>query len=241
MSRRWRASFLLLPLLVVACRGEELPSTSVNAGERASALIDVPVPYGANEEAGSTFVHDGVTLYFETYGQGEPLLLIHGNGASIGALAAQIDYFRSRYRVIAMDSREAAFYSETLDLVSQLLNAVPEEERATPAGRRALKPTLMMLEEPQIPATQLASIAAPTLVLAGDHDLVRGTHTLEIFESIPDAQLAIFPGATHMVPFDQPELFNSTVERFFESDARQIDRLADVLVSSEELTASMPN
>ena len=50
--------------------------------------------YGANAAAGHTFTHDGVELYYEIYGAGEPLLMIHGNGASIGSLAAQIEYFR---------------------------------------------------------------------------------------------------------------------------------------------------
>ena len=63
-------------------------------------------PYGENPAAGHTFTHDGVKLYYEIYGAGEPLLLIHGNGASIGSLAAQIADFRERYRVIAMDSRD---------------------------------------------------------------------------------------------------------------------------------------
>jgi pimeloyl-ACP methyl ester carboxylesterase len=55
---------------------------------------------------GKTFTHEGVRLYYETYGSGEPLLLIHGNGASIASFEAQIDYFRRHYRVIAMDSRD---------------------------------------------------------------------------------------------------------------------------------------
>ena len=38
---------------------------------------------------------DGVKLYYETYGQGTPLLLVHGNGGSIGTLAAQIEYFKA--------------------------------------------------------------------------------------------------------------------------------------------------
>src|SRR4029079_16644640 len=63
------------------------------------------VPYGAKPAAGKTIVRDGVTLYYEVYGQGEPLLMIHGNGGSIGTLAAQIAFFCSRYRVIALDSR----------------------------------------------------------------------------------------------------------------------------------------
>jgi len=62
--------------------------------------------YGSNPAAGKTFVHDGVKLYYEVYGTGQPLLVIHGNGSSIGELKAQIEYFRKRYKVIAMDSRD---------------------------------------------------------------------------------------------------------------------------------------
>ena len=51
-------------------------------------------------------MHDGVTLYYEVYGAGEPLLMVHGNGGSIADLGAQIAHFRTRYKVIAMDSRD---------------------------------------------------------------------------------------------------------------------------------------
>jgi hypothetical protein len=69
--------------------------------------------YGANKAAGGTFVHDGVSLYYEIYGQGEPLLLVHGNSASIGSLAAQIEYFKAHYKVIAMDSRDQGRSSDS--------------------------------------------------------------------------------------------------------------------------------
>jgi hypothetical protein len=62
--------------------------------------------YGSNSAVGQTFTHDGVKLYYEVYGKGEPLLVIHGNNAGIFSLSAQIDYFRKRYKVIAMDSRD---------------------------------------------------------------------------------------------------------------------------------------
>lgn len=44
-------------------------------------------------------------LYYETYGQGEPLLLLHGNGQSISALHAQITALAPHFRVIAIDTR----------------------------------------------------------------------------------------------------------------------------------------
>src|SRR5436309_12630601 len=64
------------------------------------------VRYGAKSEAGGTFTHDGVTLYYEVYGAGDPLLIVHFNGGSIADVGAQIDHFRKGYKVIAMDSRD---------------------------------------------------------------------------------------------------------------------------------------
>ena len=62
--------------------------------------------YGSNPAAGAYFEHDGVKLYYEVYGQGPPLLLIHGNGANIWSMKHQIAYFSQHYQVIAMDSRD---------------------------------------------------------------------------------------------------------------------------------------
>ena len=77
-----------------------------------------PVPqYGSNPAAGGTFMHEGIRLYYETYGAGEPLLLVHGNGSSIGSFKAQIDHFRKRCRVIAMDGRD---HGESADSSDQL-------------------------------------------------------------------------------------------------------------------------
>lgn len=44
-------------------------------------------------------------MYAETYGEGEPLLLIHGNGGSIKTFTNQIPFFSKKYKVIIADSR----------------------------------------------------------------------------------------------------------------------------------------
>jgi pimeloyl-ACP methyl ester carboxylesterase len=62
-------------------------------------------PYGNNPAAGHYQLVRGVKLYYETYGQGPPLLLIHGNGGSIKAFAKNIPTLAKHYRVIAVDSR----------------------------------------------------------------------------------------------------------------------------------------
>ena len=63
------------------------------------------IQYGDNEEIGKYAEINGIEMYYEVYGEGEPLLLIHGNGSSIGSFAAQISHFSKSYRVIAADSR----------------------------------------------------------------------------------------------------------------------------------------
>jgi pimeloyl-ACP methyl ester carboxylesterase len=75
-------------------------------------------------------------------------------------------------------------------------------------------------------------------VLASDHDLIRDEHTVEIFHHIPNSELCIFPNATHMIPYDDPVLFNTTVERFFRTPFAKKDRVNDVVKSMEALKAS---
>ena len=63
------------------------------------------IPYGSNPVAGHTAELNGIKLYYEIYGTGAPLVVLHGNGGSIAALRYQIDFFRSHRQVIAVDSR----------------------------------------------------------------------------------------------------------------------------------------
>jgi pimeloyl-ACP methyl ester carboxylesterase len=63
------------------------------------------IPYGDNKDAGHYAALNGVRLYYETYGQGDPLVLIHGNGGNIAFMGPQIEYFRNQYKVIVLDCR----------------------------------------------------------------------------------------------------------------------------------------
>ncbi len=274
----------------------------------AAATSAAAIPYGANKDASGTFVHDGVTLYYETYGQGEPLLLVHGNGGSLGTLAAQIDHFKARYKVIAMDSRdqgksgdsaEPITYEKMTDDLAALIDhlktgpvdvvgwsdggiealllgvrhpdkvkkivsmaanlnsgpdafdpeidaliksmmEMPDDVKGTPAGKRQLKVVGMMLKEPNIAPSLLGKVTAPTLVLAADHDLIRLEHMLTIYKSLPNAELAIFPGSTHLIPYDDPETFNGAIDRFLATPFRKIDRIPETMGSFEKLMIGLP-
>jgi len=61
--------------------------------------------YGRNPAAGHTLKTRGFNMYYEVYGQGEPLLIIHGNGGSINNFLYQIPEFSKSYKVILADSR----------------------------------------------------------------------------------------------------------------------------------------
>jgi pimeloyl-ACP methyl ester carboxylesterase len=297
------------PTLAVVLISLSLPTL---AGAQAKPPVSTgsataAVKYGANAAAGRTFTHDGVKLYYEVYGTGEPLLMVHGNGGSISDLRNQIAYFRKRYMVIAMDSRdhgrsadsaetltyekmtddqaalldhlkvgpvnvlgwsdggiealllgirhpakvkklvamaanlnptEDAFSPEVLALIKTMMAEVPAADRQTPEGRRALKVTGMMLVEPNIDAKALETITAPTLVLAADHDVIRDEHTVAIYHHVPNSQLAIFPNATHMIPYDDPATFNATVERFLRTPFVKRERIKDTMASLEKMKAS---
>ncbi len=65
---------------------------------------DMP-PYGDNPEAAQTFSVNGIELYVEIYGEGDPVLVLHGNGGSIADMAFQIAALQEHFQVIAVDTR----------------------------------------------------------------------------------------------------------------------------------------
>ncbi len=244
-------------------------------------------PYGNNAATGKFIPVNGIKMYYETYGEGSPLVLIHGNGGSIKSMANQIEYFKSKYKIIVADSRAQGksgagkiplTYEQITDDWSSLLDALHIDsayiigwsdggiESLLMAIRHPNKVKMMAVmganlqpdssavyewavkmvqqsdqyldsviakkdtshnyplykqlndllgKQPHISLAQVQTIKAPTLVMAGDKDVIKEAHTLQIYQHLQKAWLCIFPGATHMIPETDPQLFNATVERFF--------------------------
>lgn len=87
--------------------------------------------YGNDPKAGKYANIRGFRMYYEVYGTGKPLLLIHGNGGSINNFKQQIPYFAKQYKVIVADSRaqgksvdtsDSLTYEMMADDVNALLN-----------------------------------------------------------------------------------------------------------------------
>lgn len=242
-------------------------------------LVKTMPRYGHNAPAGHACQLPGVKLYYETYGQGEPLLLLHGNGESINSFRQQIDAFAAHFRVIAVDTRAQGQSVDTLTapltydlfatdmktlldslhlpsahvvgwsdggntglllaqhyptyvqkLVTMGANLFPTTEaveakmlRQSESGRQTLlkqgktaqaRLLTLVLTEPHLTYADLATIQAPTLVLAGEKDIIKRAHTQAIAAHLPHAQVVILPGVTHYAPQENPTLFNKTVLDF---------------------------
>jgi len=64
---------------------------------------------------------------------------------------------------------------------------------------------------------QIRSIQAPTLVLCGDHDVVRPEHAVETFRLLPHGQLAILPMTDHFGMADRRDWVPSMVDTFLDA------------------------
>ncbi|MFI9799141.1 4-carboxymuconolactone decarboxylase [Streptomyces sp. NPDC052302] len=63
---------------------------------------------------------------------------------------------------------------------------------------------------------QLAGVTVPTLVLVGSDDQVTGpAEARTLVAGIPDARLAVVPGASHLVPVEQPAAVTDLLVRHF--------------------------
>lgn len=270
---------LSLPLLVVALAapacGGKLPTTA----------------QGPHPAAGHYAALNGIHVYYETYGKGPPLVLLHGGAGSGAQFEKQIPVFAPRFRLIVPD---ACAQGRTTDRPGPLsYHAMAEDVRALldhlqvkradllgwsdggvvaldlamhhpervrrvvafganyradglnaedvawnqtaqakdfgPDMRRFYdsvapdsshyevamnKVIALWRDEPNWNEADLARIAAPVLVVAGEHDVVRQDHTEAMARAIPHATLWIVPGASHSVLQEQPEVVNPRVLGF---------------------------
>lgn len=221
-----------------------------------------------------------IELHCEETGDGEPLVLLHGNGEDGTYFAHQIAHFSQRFRVLALDTRghgksprgEAPFTIRQFarDLLAfldargierahllgfsdggniALAFALAHPERVgklvlnganlnTRGVKRSVQVPIelgyrmarlfaglsakaranaemlgLMVNDPNVAPEELAALTAPTLVIAGENDMIREDHTRLIAERIPNARLAFVPG-DHFVAAKNPAAFNREVERF---------------------------
>lgn len=240
--------------------------------------------YGNNISHSKRIFTRGVNFYVEEYGEGAPLVLLHGNGGNISAFASVIPTLKKEFRVIVIDSRahgksidnrDSLSFEMMADDVSAIIDSLHlgkvfltgwsdggivgiELALRHPAQLRklaftganlwpdstALEPAVWLEDEqyflqninrnriseqekndwkiflldwyhPNITLNELNHISCPTLVIAGDHDLIRLNHTIQIFRNIPNAGLWIVPFSGHGTLIEHPKEFCEMISDFF--------------------------
>ena len=83
----------------------------------------------------------------------------------------------------------------------------------SPAARKNAEMLGLMVNDPNVKAEELSCIQNPTLVIAGEKDMIKDSHTRLIAKSIPGAMLSIIPG-NHFIANKNPDTFNEVVLRF---------------------------
>jgi pimeloyl-ACP methyl ester carboxylesterase len=285
----------VLSFLVLVCflhsflYAQDIPQIKKDFVEQ---MTNGKVPYGNNPAAGKYYDIHGFKMYCETYGEGQPLLIIHGNGGSINNFIYQIPYFSKKYKVIIADSRAqgkskddgdsltyemitddyaalltamkvdsafvigwsdggieglmlairhpekvkklavtganlipdtSAVFQEVWDVVLPEYNALKNKTSKTAEEKNQWKLMQLLATQPHIPTTDLNKIKIPTLVIGGDHEVIKPAHTLLIFQSTPNADLWILPNSGHSTPVVYKDDFNKNVDSFFSQPYRKIE------------------
>jgi pimeloyl-ACP methyl ester carboxylesterase len=79
----------------------------------------------------------------------------------------------------------------------------------------------MVSVEPNLQASDLAEVTQRTLVMFSDDDLMTLAHAVEMYDALPNAELAIVPGTSHFLTQEKPHVVNQLVLDFLTNDPVQ--------------------
>jgi len=92
--------------------------------------------------------------------------------------------------------------------------------KITSEEKNSWKVFMLDWEQPNISLASLRKIQTPSLIISGDHDIIRIEHTVRIFQNIPKAELWILPDSGHGTLIEHAMEFCETVDKFFNSNSR---------------------
>ena len=158
---------------------------------------------------------------------GEPADLVgHSDGAFVAMLVAmQRPELVNRLVMISggfNKSGEAAPDAEwDVDQIADFL--APAYGEVSPDGIDHFKVVAtkigeMAAVEPTLQASELATVTARSLVMFSDDDLVTMNHVVEMYDALPNAELAVVPGTSHFLTQEKPQLVNAIVLDFLTNE-----------------------
>jgi pimeloyl-ACP methyl ester carboxylesterase len=240
--------------------------------------------FSSKAHGGKYAAINGIDIYYETYGRGQPVLVLHGGACFIECMHYQISGLAESRLVIAADSRAHGrstdsdaplSYSLMADDMVKLLttlgidkvdvvgwsdggiigldmamhhpervaklvaiganfdvnglNQIPTADHTVPPApgfyrRNAPDPDhwpvlyrkliAMQGTQPRYTKDDLNRISAPTLIMAGEFDIIKREHTDLLARYISNSQEVIIKNGTHALPLEEPNKVNSHVLSF---------------------------
>jgi len=180
--------------------------------------VDGPITY--------QLMADDTIAFLDTV-VGEPADLVgHSDGALVAMLVA-IQRPELVNRLVMMSggfdkSGEAAPDTEfDVDQVVPFLG--PAYGEVSPDGEAHFPVVVgkigeMFKNEPHVDTAELGRIASRSLVMFADDDLMTLGHAVEMFDALPNAELAVVPGTSHFLTQEKPHLVNAIVLDFLTNE-----------------------
>ena len=111
---------------------------------------------------------------------------------------------------------------EVWDMVLPGYEELSKKDNKTEQEKNSFKLFRLLAEQPHISLSDLQTIKCPTLVIGGDHDVIKEEHTMLIYKNIPKSYLWILPASGHSTPVIYKDDFNKVVNRFFKHTYKTI-------------------
>lgn len=213
------------PLLMIHGNGGSISSFRNNIGYFAGKYQVIALDSRSQGKS----IDPADSLSFEMMADDEASLLdaMHIDSAYVlgwsdGGINALLLAVRHPSKVIKIASTGANLWPDSTAIIPSLW--LGDKKRFEGTDARKLKTAkekndwkLFLLDwyQPNIPLQVLQTIKSPSLIICGDHDLIRLEHTVRIFQAIPNAYLWILPNSSHSTLIDYADEFNKKVDAFF--------------------------
>jgi len=159
-----------------------------------------------------------------------------GDGGIIGLYLA-IDHPERVRKLVAIGANykvdTSVVYHEVLDKVKawdsdKVYSFVRSNFRGWPndklLGPFTERMKTMLLTEPNLTTGDLQKIKCPSLFMTGDHDIIKQSHTSEMFESVKRGYLAVIPGTKHYPQKEKSAVVNTIIMDFLSKRFVKLDR-----------------
>jgi pimeloyl-ACP methyl ester carboxylesterase len=169
---------------------------------------------------------DDTIAFLEQVVGGPAALVGHSDGAVIAMLVAmQRPDLVNRLVMISGGYNKSGEAMPDMEFdVEQVVTFLgPAYGQVSPDGEAhfpvvAAKIGEMASREPNLEVSELASVRQRALVMFSDDDLMTLSHAVDMYDALPNAELAIVPGTSHFLTQEKPHLVNTLVLDFLTNE-----------------------